>query len=167
MQLRPAEPGDALAVAQVHVRAWQIAYRGLLPDEYLDQLRPEDRAAKYNFANPDSFQPHTIVAIEAGEVAGFATTARSHEADLPGYGELSALYVDPERWGRGIGTELAAARTRLSELGFRNAMLWVLKGNARAERLYRADGWAGDGRQRTDTVWGVDVEEIRFKRVLP
>jgi hypothetical protein len=36
MLLRPAEPADAMAVARVHVRAWQIAYRTLLPDEYLD-----------------------------------------------------------------------------------------------------------------------------------
>ena len=44
MFLRPAEPGDASAVALVHVRAWQTRYRKLLPDEYLDGLRPEERA---------------------------------------------------------------------------------------------------------------------------
>ena len=34
-----ATPEDALEVAGVHVRAWQSAYRGLLPDEHLDGLR--------------------------------------------------------------------------------------------------------------------------------
>ena len=29
--LRPATADDALAVAGVHVRSWQTAYRGLLP----------------------------------------------------------------------------------------------------------------------------------------
>ena len=43
MLLRPAEPVDAIAVAHVHVRSWQVAYRTLMPDDYLDQLRPEDR----------------------------------------------------------------------------------------------------------------------------
>ena len=37
MLLRPAEPADAMDVARVHVRAWQVAYRNLLPDEYLDE----------------------------------------------------------------------------------------------------------------------------------
>jgi hypothetical protein len=44
MFLRPAEPSDASAVARVHVRSWQAGYRNLLPDQYLDGLRPEDRA---------------------------------------------------------------------------------------------------------------------------
>ena len=57
MFLRPAEPSDASAVALVHVRAWQTGYRNLLPDEYLDGLRPEERARRYNFASPDPLQP--------------------------------------------------------------------------------------------------------------
>jgi hypothetical protein len=48
MLLRPAEPADAMAVARVHVRSWQAAYSTLLPAEYLDQLRPEDRAQRSN-----------------------------------------------------------------------------------------------------------------------
>jgi hypothetical protein len=39
MFLRRAEPADAMEVARVHVRSWQVAYRGLLPDAYLDGLR--------------------------------------------------------------------------------------------------------------------------------
>ena len=39
MLLRPAEPADAMGVARVHVRAWQVAYRNLLPDDYLDSLQ--------------------------------------------------------------------------------------------------------------------------------
>lgn len=35
MRLRPAQPEDALAVARVHVRSWQAAYRGLLPDDHI------------------------------------------------------------------------------------------------------------------------------------
>jgi hypothetical protein len=48
--LRAARPADAPLVADVHVRAWQVAYRGLLPEEYLDRIRPEDRASRYTFA---------------------------------------------------------------------------------------------------------------------
>ena len=46
MPVRTAQPDDAAAVAEVHVRAWQAAYRGLMADEFLDSLRPEDRAAR-------------------------------------------------------------------------------------------------------------------------
>ena len=78
-------------VARVHVRSWQSAYRGLLPNEYLDQLRPEDRAERYDFATRDPQRPQTIVAVEAEVIRGFATSAPSRDADLASYGELGAL----------------------------------------------------------------------------
>jgi len=153
--LRPAVPGDELPVARVHVRAWQIGYRGLLPDAYLDNLRAEDRAPRYTFAAPT---PATLVAVDGPRIVGLATT---------GGDELLALHVDPDHWGRGIGRALiAAARAGLAGAGQATAILWILDGNARADRFYRADGWAPDGEARTATVWGVEVNERRYRRAL-
>ncbi len=165
MLLRAALPDDALAVAGVHVRSWQAAYRKILPNDYLDQLRPEDRAEKYDFACLDPGKPQTIVACDEGVIQGFATMRPS--PDIANHGELCALYVDPQQWGFGIGVALvSAARTRLFELGFQNAVLWVLVGNVRAERFYRNDGWVSDGVRRTDTMWGVTVHELCYRREL-
>lgn len=165
MYLRQAEPEDAMAVARVHVSSWQAAYRTLLPDDYLDQLRPEDRAQKYDFSNTNPLKPRTIVAVEQGSIWGFATTAPSRDPDLPDHGELCALYVDPEYWGKHIGMALVlAARQQLMKDGFRKAFLWVLAGNVRADRFYRTDQWVPDGARRTDTVWDVTVEEFRYQR---
>lgn len=167
MLIRPAEPGDEMAVARVHVRSWQAAYQGLLPDDYLNALRPEDRAQTYTFGSNDTRKPATIVSTEAGVISGFATTAPARDSDIPDHGELYALYVHPEYWGRGIGAALMrAARSRLYDQGFRNAALWVMANNARAERFYKIDGWQPDGLRRTDTVWGAIVEEIRYRRAL-
>jgi GNAT superfamily N-acetyltransferase len=167
MLLRRAEPQDAMAVARVHVRSWQAAYRTLLPDDYLDQLRPEDRAHGYDFASLDPLKPRTIVAVEDGLIQGFVTTAPSRDLDLPDHGELWALYVDPELWGRGIGVALvSAARAGLVELGFRKAFLWALAGNVRADRFYQMDGWAPDGVSRSESMFGVTVNEVRYQRGL-
>jgi GNAT superfamily N-acetyltransferase len=165
MLLRRAEPEDAMAVAGVHVRSWQVGYRGLLPEEYLDGLRPEEWALRYDFASTDPLKPKTIVAIEEGVVLGFATTMPSRDADLPEHGELCALYVDPEYWGRGFGVELmVAARAQMREMGFDRGVLWALEGNERAERFYRRDGWMPDGRCKTDFMHGVQVNEVRYRR---
>lgn len=154
-------------MARVHVRSWQAAYRGLLPDAYLDQLRAEDRAARYELASEDPQKPFTMVAVCDGAIVGFASTMPARDNDLTGYGELCALYVDPDHWGRGVGVALVeAARGWLAESGFEWAALWVLAGNTRAERFYRNDGWAADSLQRTDIVWGVTVEELRYRREL-
>ncbi len=166
MDIRLAKPEDASAVAQVHVRAWQAAYRNLLPDEYLDGLRAEDRAARYDFVSRDPGRPSTLVALVGDTICGFATVAPA-KGDAPGYGELCALYVSPERWRCGIGAALVrAARKRLLLLGYQQAVLWVFLGNTRAERFYEHDGWMSDGLQRIATVWGATVQEIRYSRDL-
>ena len=82
MKLRPAVPGDAMAVARVHVRAWQAAYRGMMPDGYLAGLRPEDRAQRYRFASEDVRDPATVVAIEDETICGFATTGPARDPDV-------------------------------------------------------------------------------------
>jgi ribosomal protein S18 acetylase RimI-like enzyme len=168
MLIRAAEPDDALGVARVHVRAWQVGYRHLLPDDYLARLRPEERAQRYDFANRDLQRPKTLVAAEDGAIRGFATIAPARDADMPGCGELCALYVDPECWGRGLGRALLAiAQEHLAERGYRQAVLWLLAGNIRAERLYRAGGWEPDGQARTERIWDIAVDEIRYRRPLP
>jgi ribosomal protein S18 acetylase RimI-like enzyme len=165
--LRIAEPADALAVAKVHVKAWQVGYRTLLDDAYLDRLRPEDRAAKYDFTHRDAGKPRTIVAVQGADIQGFATTVPADESDSPDYGELCALYVDPIWWGRGVGRALvSAARAHLVESGFRCAVLWVLSGNVRAERFYRSDQWVRDGVRRKASVWGTTADEVRYMREL-
>ena len=167
LDLRSARPDDALAVARVHVRSWQAAYRGLLPDGYLDALRPEDRAPYYDFAPTEPLAPSTIVAVEGDRILGFATTGVSTPTATPHAGELMALYVDPDAWGRGIGRQLIAeARSRLRTLAFTDAVLWVLVGNVRAQRFYERDGWAADGQVRSQRVWGLAVDEIRYRSSL-
>jgi GNAT superfamily N-acetyltransferase len=156
MELRSAAPADALAVARVHVRAWQTAYRDLLPAGYLDDLRAEDRAARYTFGRSDG--PRTTVALVDGALVGFSTI---HGA------ELCALHVDPDAWRRGVGSALIArARADLAAAGIAEAHLWLLDGNARAQQFYAHDGWAPSGAERTDTVWGAQVHEHEFRRHL-
>jgi len=167
MLLRAATPDDAGEVANVHVHSWQAAYRGLMPDEFLDGLRPEDRARRYTFGSSDPLQPATIVAVDEGAIRGFATTGHALGTDRHEGGELYGLYVDPPSWGSGVGRALiAAARARLCRQGFTEACLWVLVANDRAERFYRADGWVSDGTRRVADVHGLVVDEVRYDRHL-
>lgn len=166
--VRSATVDDTYAVATVHVRSWQVGYRGLIPDEFLEQMRAEDRAERYRFAEVDASLPHTIVATEGDRILGFATLGASRDVGSLGEGEIFALYVDPDTWGKGVGrTLIANARTRLAEMSFSTANLWVLHGNQRAIRFYGSDGWTCDGSSRDAVVWGVAVNEIHFHRSLP
>lgn len=170
VRVRPACPADALAVAGVHVRAWQVAYRGLLPDDHLDTLRVDEaRLARYRLGDDDPAAPFTALAADPdGTVTGFVTVGPSRDGDVPGAGECYALYVDPPRWGEGIARRLLAEGRRvLVARGHRLGALWVLAGNEPAQRVYRADGWALDGAARHEEVWGVPADVVRMRRPLP
>jgi len=167
VSVRDARPADAAEVAAVHVRAWQAAYRGLLADDYLDALRPADRAPRYTFAASDADAPRTLLAVEDGAILGFATIGRSRDADAKAAGELYALYVDPLHWRSGVGRVLMAhTYAEFASLGVEEAVLWVLRGNEAAVRFYSADGWHADGSRRREDVWGVAVEVRRYRREL-
>jgi GNAT superfamily N-acetyltransferase len=81
-------------------------------------------------------------------------------------GELYAIYVRPSSWGTGAGRALIErAETSLRESGFPHAVLWVLKGNTRAERFYRAAGWTQEGK-KSDIFQGAPVIELRYRKQL-
>jgi ribosomal protein S18 acetylase RimI-like enzyme len=117
---------------------------------------------------PVTSAPVTSVAVDDGVICGFVTTGPCLEAGVADGGEVLALYVDPDAWGRGVGRRLLAeARRRLGDMGCTGAVLWVMVGNDRAQRFYRADGWEADDLRRRVEVWAVAVDEIRYRRALP
>ena len=167
VNIRDAAAADAMAVAEAHVRSWQVGYRGLLPAAYLDGLRPEDRASRYSFEQMHPDGPFTQVAIDGNTICGHVTTGRCRDDDLACGGEIWALYVDPPRWGGGIGHRLITAGcAHLRSRDYDMASLWVLSGNDQARRFYESAGWHSDGTQRTDRIGDHLVHEVRYQRAL-
>ncbi len=164
--VRRATVQDAPALGRVHVRAWRAAYRGQLPDDYLDGLQPGERAAGWERGlRRDRTRDPVLVAEQAGRVVGFAVVGPA--GDPEGAGELYAINVDPDHWGTRAGRALLlAAQAELARLGYDEAVLWVLPGNARARRFYEVAGWATDGARRTLEILGVVVPEVRYRRRL-
>lgn len=166
-KLRRATGADAAAVALMHVRAWQTAYRGIIPDPFLDALDVTARASRYSFDLQGPGDPVTWIAVDRGEVVGMVSISPSRDEDLPALGEVRALYVAPERWRSGAGSALMTlAEQRLAADGFREAFLWVLRDNARGRRFYEAAGWAIDGRTKTVEIGGRPVVEVRYRKPL-
>ena len=163
--LRRATASDAQAVATCHVRSWQVGYRGLLADGYLAGLDPAERAARYTFDLRGPAHPATTLALDGDQLVGFVTIGPRR--DTGDGGEVRALYVDPEAWGRGVGRALIAhARAELAARGHAEGTLFVLVGNLRAERFYAADGWRPDGVRRVAEIWGARLDEVQYRRCL-
>lgn len=76
-----------------------------------------------------------------------ATVSRDDRTPVAGLGHVSAVFVDPDHWRRGIARQmLGAAEAAMRAAGHDRAQLWTLEGSP-AEKLYASLGWARDGRR--------------------
>lgn len=125
--------------AYVHWKAWQEAYQGLIDPAYLERLTL-DKCVKAAF----QWTENILVAKENDRVIGFVGYGACREKDLPEAGEVFALYILSEYYGKKAGYALMqAALGRLSE--YRRVAVWVLQGNERAARFYEKCGFRFDG----------------------
>jgi RimJ/RimL family protein N-acetyltransferase len=158
---------DARAMAQVNVRSWQQAYKGLMPDAFLAGLSVDKREASWRqwIGEPNCF---TLVARDAnGQVCGYVAYARSRDPDqTPGTAEIVAIYVDPDHWYGGTGTRLLdRALAEMATLGFLRTTLWVLERNTSAIRFYAKHGFRPDAwPAMTVEVGGTQLQELRYVR---
>ncbi|HEY2256262.1 MAG TPA: GNAT family N-acetyltransferase [Variovorax sp.] len=165
-EVRPAAMGDAKAIAEVHAAAAKAAYQGILPDDQLRALAPGTREAKWREAIEFS-EPQVQVAVLDGEIVGFVGFDRSRDAKTPSTtGEIWAIYVKPEHWGRGVGVALwDAARDGLEEEGCTLVTVWIPLRNDRAMRFHELAGFKREMKTaKTTALGGVKIEEIRLKR---
>jgi ribosomal protein S18 acetylase RimI-like enzyme len=169
--IRAARVTDASQIAVVHVRSWQGAYRGLLPQAYLDGLDPAQRVGRWqrSLAEAEDRRNGVLVADASGTLLGFVgySPSRDGDADPARVGEIDAIYLLPNAWGKGVGRLLmVAALGRLAEAQFDRVTLWVLDSNVRARRFYEAGGWLADGARKIEDSRGFPVAQVRYKRSL-
>jgi|SRR5215217_788297 len=150
--VRPATLADLDTIVAVHVAGFRAGNVPHLPPDQRDRLNPERAAALWDgmIAEPPPGTTVLVAVDEGDDVVGLACAGRARDHDVAeSTGELYALYVGPESWGAGHGSELdAAARTHLKGALFTGAILWVLEANDGARAFYERRGWQADGRKR-------------------
>ncbi len=159
MQYKPMETEEEVrGKAYVHYQAWREAYAGLLDQAFLDGRTlalSEERARRGR-----EMGVSTILAKDGGQVVGFADYGSYRGNDLPDAGEVYALYILKEYYGRGVG--FALMREALAAMPERGrAAAWVLRGNERAIRFYERFGYRFDGAAQTLDLGG-EVTELRM-----
>lgn len=139
--------------AYVHWKSWHEAYTGIVSQEYLDKLTLE-KCEKMAFSWPDNI----IVAKENGNVIGFVCYGDRGE-EAPDVGEIFALYVLADYYGKGVGRKLMDVGLEQIK-HFSQVRLWVLKENRRAIRFYENCGFRPDGTEMTSP--NISATEIRM-----
>lgn len=168
MNIRLATVVDVPALAKVHVEAWQAAYRGVVPDSFLEQITVSKREASFReFLSKDSPEA-TYVAEESEEMVGFLTVGPCRDADVDENrtGEIWGIYIAPKHWRRGIGKRLAAKAQEILECrGYTETTLWVLEKNELARTFYEAVEFRPDGASKELNL-GKPVKAIRYRKPL-
>jgi ribosomal protein S18 acetylase RimI-like enzyme len=150
------------------VRAWRAAYPGVMPQAFLDGLEPDEWTAMWWAAISRPDRPGRGVLVDGGLAVGFAAWGPEETGEPAGRGELYAINLDPDAWGRGAGGALlAAVCDGLAAAGYGGAVLWTAPSNDRAAGFYRHGGWRPDGARRMTDVGGLMVETARYHRDLP
>lgn len=147
MSFRTATVQDAGALARFQVRAWRENYRDFLPRGTLDAVSVEDRTEAWRMilGNPSKHgDTEAVLAVTSRGLAGFGAAGRQRDPTLGrmGFGgEISAIYVDRDEQGHGLGRRmLARLFGTLSRLGERRASLWVIRDNKKARGFAEATG---------------------------
>lgn len=156
--VRTATVDDARAISVVQVETWRAAYADLMPEALLRRMdvdRNAVRRAETWAQRHRDLRVVDLVAERDGDVVGWASVGPTDQDDLPGFGQLFAIYAVAATWSSGVGRALMhEAEQRLRDAGFERACLYVLDGNDRAAGFYERHGWREDGHTWIDERFG-------------
>lgn len=178
IDIRPAARDEAAAISRIYAASWRQAYRGMIPQSYLDEL-PDGHwtvAMEQWIESPEvSVAAACLDGVLVGgvvyrtaqrrELPGCLVSAAAREQTLDGWGEVISLYVHPDAWRCGCGgAMLRHAADKLSAAGCVGGFLWVLRENLPARRFYESSGWSDDGATCTVELAGMPLIDLRYRQ---
>jgi len=170
MRIRPATPDDALPLARLHVAAWRAAYRGLVPDAFLDDLDADARAAHFR-SWPAAGEAENHVAEEDGELRGWPTADGCCDSDVDPQttGEIWGIYSAPGHWRQDLGRMLCRYGDGAAARSCDPAAAWsppygFLAGTRGRGAFTRP--WAFSPMVPKSLDFGVPLEAVRCRKTL-
>jgi N-acetylglutamate synthase-like GNAT family acetyltransferase len=166
MNIREANLNDAEGIASVQVKAWQSAYDGVMPKEYLDTLSIKEKTGEWSRSLAKE-NPGICLVIEINnKIIGFCVfgPARDNDLKMCNAGELVALNILPNYWSKGYGSEiLKFILAESKEKKWEALYLWVLKKNMRARSVYEHYDFLQEGKEKIEkNLTGHKLHEIRY-----
>lgn len=153
------EYDDIFAVSHIYEESWKWAYRGIVPQSYLDSIPAGSWAPSLS-----DFGRKTLVMLEGETYIGTSSYCEARLSDFAGFGEIVSIYLLPEYAGRGYGRKLlSAAVDELAELGYQDIYLWVLEENHRARDFYQKFGFVLSDEYLDTEIGGKKLRELQYR----
>lgn len=159
--IRKMKIEDAETVTDVLINSWKTAYRGIISDEYLNNMDKDTLLERRRKQYRDY-----IVAVSDSQIVGYCwyVNNNSFTNDLSEIdSEVVALYVKPELIRHGLGRKmLLYAIDDLKKQDRKNMVIWCLKDNIPARKFYENMGGIIMGEHKTH-IGNQDYDEVGFR----
>lgn len=171
--LRQAAAADASVMSRIYAASWKVAFRGNVPDGYLDGLSEahwipffEKTLTEGSLSAKLIFDKETAVGAVAYGPARTELPAGGSLAgnggDYSAFGEVASLYLLPDYYDKGYGRELLeSVRDELLE-DYEGVYLWVLRENERARAFYEKLGFVSTEDACLCDIDGKTLTDIRY-----
>ena len=153
-----SEDDDLTKISDIYERSWKHAYKGIIPQEYLDGI-PRGRWAK----SITREGMKNLVMTENGVFIGTAGFCRSRWEKYGDFGEIVSIYLLPEHTCKGKGSQLLRrCIEELKKLGYTELLLWVLEENTAARKFYEKNGFICAEEYLNDSIGGRELREVMY-----
>lgn len=165
-RIRYANIKDARTLGEIHSKSWKVAYKGIVPDEILKNITVEKRQAYFEKALTENWEEDAII-FKDNDAVGLICIGKCRDADKTDTcGEIWGIYLLPEYWNMGIGSELINwGINELKKRNYSKVILWVLEENTNARKFYEKVGFKHDGTVKEITI-GKKLVEYRYEKAI-
>ena len=179
--IREATTDDAEDIRQVARESWHAAYDDIVGAERVESVvdswydrdgleqsvaREDGRFLVAETSSKDDSEASSedgTASSEDGEVVGFAQAVLGDEDEAA---ELPRIYVHPEHWGEGVGSELLdRIETWLRERGAERLRLVVLADNEVGNAFYEKCGYRTVGSRESEFEGETYADYVREKEL--
>ena len=141
IHIRYGRRGDIHRVAVFLHNCWQAAYRPIVAEHDLNAISVEQRHHGL-LTRYDTGSSEFLMMFDESRLIGTAVFGKSSTEGYADDGEITAIYLHRDSFGKGYGRRLfIQAELALAAKGYAHFVLDVLAGNAQALRFYLARGY--------------------------
>lgn len=164
IKISQAKTDEFKEIAQVHLKSWKETYTGLIPNEFLENLKLKEKENLWKKVleiteNGEEFLTAKDI---TGKIIGFANGGAAREREHGFQAELKAIYLLKEYQGKGIGRKIFdEIKRKLFEKGFTDLYLWVLEDNPTCI-IYDKLGGQKTSITRTQKFGSANLKEVIY-----
>ena len=159
--VRKSRLSDLEQITLIHVKSWETAFKGLMPERYINNYTLEDRNAEW-LSVLGSGSESLIVAEDNNKLVGFLSYSENVN-----FLNLSKLYLCPSMYGEGVGGLLMKQMENEALTASLDLIrLYVLDNNKSAINFYSKQGFEfGDGFESEEFEGETIIDLLMEKRL--